>query len=152
MDGAIAGQVLHVNLSEKRTWTEPIGETNVKDYAGGLGTCIKLASDFIPPGVSPLSPESVFVLGAGALVGTDLPSSSRMYAVGKLPASGTVGWCGAGGYSFGAQLKYAGYDHMLGVMKDGKIILERSYGWKDAGRTEPLEPDAVMRIASVTKP
>ncbi|MDY7108942.1 MAG: serine hydrolase domain-containing protein, partial [Planctomycetota bacterium] len=40
----------------------------------------------------------------------------------------------------------------LGVMKDGKIILERSYGWKDAGRTEPLEPDAVMRIASVTKP
>ncbi|MDY7109153.1 MAG: DUF3541 domain-containing protein, partial [Planctomycetota bacterium] len=41
---------------------------------------------------------------------------------------------------------------LLGVMKDGKIILERSYGWKDAGRTEPLEPDAVMRIASVTKP
>lgn len=113
MDGGIAGQVLHVNLSEHRTWTEPIAETNVRDYVGGLGTCIKLASDLIPSGAPPLSPESVFVLGAGALVGTDLPSSSRVYAVGKLPASGTVGWCGAGGYSFGAQLKYAGYDHVV---------------------------------------
>lgn len=113
MDRGIAEQVLHVNLSEQRAWTEPLSEANVREYVGGLGTCIKLASDFIPSGVPPLSPESVFVLGAGALVGTDLPSSSRMYAVGKLPASGTVGWCGAGGYTFAAQLKYAGYDHVV---------------------------------------
>lgn len=111
--GGLAGRVLHVDLSELKTWTESLDEAIVKDYVGGLGTCVKLASDFIPSGVAPLSPESVFVLGIGALVGTDLPSSSRMYVVGKLPASGTVGWCGAGGYSFGVQLKYAGYDHIV---------------------------------------
>ncbi|MFO7860526.1 MAG: aldehyde ferredoxin oxidoreductase N-terminal domain-containing protein [Desulfosalsimonas sp.] len=98
MDGGIAGQVLHGNLSEQRTWTEPIGETNVRDYVGGLGTCIKLASDLIPSGALSLYPESVFVPGVGALVGTDLPSSSRMYAVGKLPGSDTGGGCDAGGY------------------------------------------------------
>ena len=123
--GGVAGQVLHVNLSEQRTWTEPLDEKIVRDYVGGLGICIKLASDLIPPGAAPLSPESVFVLGAGPLVGTDLPSSSRIYVVGKLPASGTVGWCGAGGYSFGAQLKYAGYDHVIvSGMADRPVYLD----------------------------
>ncbi len=111
--GGFAGRILHVNLSEQRTWTEPVDDALARDYVGGLGICIKLASDLIPRGVEPLSPESVFVLGVGPLVGTDLPSSSRMYAVARLPASGTVGWCGAGGYTFGAQLKYAGYDHII---------------------------------------
>ena len=108
-----AGRVLHVNLSEKQAWSVPIDPALAKDYIGGLGMCIRLAADHIPLGVDPLAPESVFVLGAGPLVGTDLPSSSRMYAVAKLPASNTVGWCGAGGYTFGAQLKYAGYDHII---------------------------------------
>ena len=111
--GGFAGRILHVNLSEKRTWTVPLDPALEKDYIGGLGMCIRLAADHIPLGMDPLAPESVFVLGAGPLVGTDLPSSSRMYAVAKLPASNTVGWCGAGGYTFGAQLKYAGYDHII---------------------------------------
>ncbi|MBD3236099.1 MAG: DUF3541 domain-containing protein [Candidatus Eisenbacteria bacterium] len=41
---------------------------------------------------------------------------------------------------------------LLGVMKDGEVVLQRSYGWSDAQRSEPLEPTAMMRIASVTKP
>ena len=111
--GGFAGRILHVNLSEKRAWSVPLDPALAKDYIGGLGMCIRLAADHIPLGVDPLAPESVFVLGAGPLVGTDLPSSSRMYAVAKLPTSNTVGWCGAGGYTFGAQLKYAGYDHII---------------------------------------
>ena len=111
--GGFAGRMLHVNLSEKRAWSVPLDPALAKDYIGGLGMCIRLAADQIPLGVDSLAPESVFVLGAGPLVGTDLPSSSRMYAVAKLPASNTVGWCGAGGYTFGAQLKYAGYDHII---------------------------------------
>ena len=111
--GGFAGRILHVNLSEKRAWSVPLDPALAKDYIGGLGMCIRLAADQIPLGVDSLAPESVFVLGAGPLVGTDLPSSSRMYAVAKLPASNTVGWCGAGGYTFGAQLKYAGYDHII---------------------------------------
>lgn len=40
----------------------------------------------------------------------------------------------------------------LAVSKDGKILLERGYGWADQARTKPTPPDALMRIASVTKP
>lgn len=111
--GGFSGKILFVNLSDSRVWTVPLEESTAAGYMGGLGVCIRLAADYIPPGVAPLSAENVFVLGVGPLVGTDLPSSSRMYVVSKLPASGTVGWCGAGGYMFGAQLKYAGYDHIV---------------------------------------
>jgi N-acyl-D-amino-acid deacylase len=41
---------------------------------------------------------------------------------------------------------------LLGVMKDGEVILERSYGWQDEAHTQPLPPDALMRVASVSKP
>lgn len=111
--GGFAGKLLFVDLGKHVISTKPVDEDLAVDYVGGLGVCIKLASDLIPPGIAPLSPESVFVLGTGPLVGTNLPSASRVYVVSKLPASKTVGWCGAGGYAFGAQLKYAGYDHII---------------------------------------
>jgi CubicO group peptidase (beta-lactamase class C family) len=38
------------------------------------------------------------------------------------------------------------------VMKDGVIVLERGYGWLDEERTQPLPPDALMRVASISKP
>ncbi len=41
---------------------------------------------------------------------------------------------------------------VLGIMKDGKIVYQRGFGWKDSGETIPLRHDAVMRVASVTKP
>lgn len=41
---------------------------------------------------------------------------------------------------------------VLGVMKDGVVVLERGYGWKDAAHTAVLPATAMMRIASVTKP
>lgn len=120
--GGFAGKILNVDLSKKQVWTTPLTETMARQYLGGLGICIKLASEQIPVNVPPLSAESVFVLGIGPLVGTDLPSSSRVYAVAKLPASGTVGWCGAGGFTFGAQLKYAGYDHVIVSGKSEKPV------------------------------
>lgn len=89
-----AGQILHVDLSQNKVWTEFLPQTLAENYIGGLGICIKLAFDLIPRNIDSLSKYSVFVLGAGPLVGTDLPSSSRLYVVSKLPATGTVGWCG----------------------------------------------------------
>jgi aldehyde:ferredoxin oxidoreductase len=111
--GGFAGKLLFVDLCKQDISAKQPDETLARNYVGGLGVCIKLASDLIPLNVAPLSPQSVFVLGTGPLVGTNLPSASRVYVVSKLPASRTVGWCGAGGYTFGAQLKYAGYDHII---------------------------------------
>jgi N-acyl-D-amino-acid deacylase len=40
---------------------------------------------------------------------------------------------------------------VLAVSKDGRILLERGYGWADKARKKPTSPDAIMRIASVSK-
>ena len=80
---------------------------------GGLGLTIKTAFDHIQPGTPALAPENPIIIGAGPLVGTDVPSASRIYAVSKLPATSTIGWCGAGGVVFGAMMKTAGLDQII---------------------------------------
>lgn len=40
----------------------------------------------------------------------------------------------------------------VAVGRDDALVYARGFGWADRARTEPVEPDALMRIASVTKP
>jgi len=40
---------------------------------------------------------------------------------------------------------------VLGVADQGRIIYMRGFGWQDEALTEPLQENAVMRIASITK-
>ncbi len=40
----------------------------------------------------------------------------------------------------------------LGIMKDGVVVYEEGFGWMDRGWTLPLTDDAMMRLASVSKP
>jgi aldehyde:ferredoxin oxidoreductase len=111
--GGFAGKVLSVNLTTGEIREEPLGQDMPSRFLGGLGTSIKLAYDHIIPKTNPLSPENLIVLGVGPFVGTNIPASSRVYAITKLPASQTIGWCGAGGPFFGYALKHSGYDHLV---------------------------------------
>jgi len=40
----------------------------------------------------------------------------------------------------------------VAVGKGDALVYARGFGWADTARTRPVEPDALMRIASVTKP
>jgi CubicO group peptidase (beta-lactamase class C family) len=40
----------------------------------------------------------------------------------------------------------------VAVGRGDALVYARGFGWADAARTRPVEPDALMRIASVTKP
>jgi N-acyl-D-amino-acid deacylase len=40
----------------------------------------------------------------------------------------------------------------VALSRDGKLLYGRGYGWRDAGKRTPTQPDTRMRIASVTKP
>ncbi len=108
-----AGNVLHVDLAQEQIRKEPLDLDLAEKYIGGLGLSIKLAYDHIRPGTDALSSENPIILGAGPMVGTSLPASSRVYAVSKLPESSAIGWCGGGGVSFGFNLKNAGFDHIV---------------------------------------
>jgi aldehyde:ferredoxin oxidoreductase len=100
-------------LTDGQVRKERLDDALAGKFIGGLGICVKLAGDLIKPGTSPYSPENPVVIGAGPFVGTNLPGSSRVFAVTKFPSSGTVGWCGGGGMTFGCQLKNSGYDHIV---------------------------------------
>ena len=111
--GGFAGTVLWVDLSRGAIAAEPLDTGLARDFIGGLGLTIRLAYENIEPGAGALAPENPIVLGAGPMVGTDLPASSRVFSVTKLPTSGTIGWSGAGGVTFGCMMKNAGYDHIV---------------------------------------
>jgi CubicO group peptidase (beta-lactamase class C family) len=38
------------------------------------------------------------------------------------------------------------------ISKDGQLLYSHGYGWSDKAKSKPVQPDALMRIASVTKP
>jgi CubicO group peptidase (beta-lactamase class C family) len=40
----------------------------------------------------------------------------------------------------------------LAVVKDGRLVLARGYGLADVDRQEPVQPDSLFRIASLSKP
>ncbi|MCP4751711.1 MAG: hypothetical protein GY866_12515 [Proteobacteria bacterium] len=111
--GGFAGKILWVDLTRGKIEQKPLDFEEAERFIGGLGLTLKIAYDAIKPGTDALDPESTVVLGAGPLVGTSLPSTSRVFAVAKLPSSDTIGWCGAGGVNFGCQLKNAGFDHIV---------------------------------------
>lgn len=40
----------------------------------------------------------------------------------------------------------------VAVSKNRELLYSRGYGWRDVNKKQPTQPDALMRIASVTKP
>src|SRR4051794_15561691 len=41
---------------------------------------------------------------------------------------------------------------MLAIRSNGQVVYERDFGWLDEGKSKPTPPDAMCRIASLTKP
>ena len=87
IQGGFAGRILRVDLTRREVTTEPLDFALATQFIGGLGLTVKLAADAIEPGTDALSPDTPFVLGAGPLVGTNLPSTSRVFAVAKMPTT-----------------------------------------------------------------
>ena len=101
------GRILRVDLSSgsvavESTWdyaSEAIG-------ARGIGQWI-LFHELEPP-LAPLDPGNKLILGAGPLVGTLAPTSSRLSVDSMNPFTGGTSYSNAGGH-FAPELKYAGF-------------------------------------------
>ncbi|HSW10270.1 MAG TPA: aldehyde ferredoxin oxidoreductase family protein [Bacillota bacterium] len=125
------GHILHVDLSTGRNWTEPVSEAHTAAFTGGRGVGAALLWHGTGPGVQPLGPDNLLIFGPGLLTGTAAPCSGRTTVTAMSPATGLYVKTSGGGH-FGAQLKYAGYSHLV---VHGQAD-QPAYIWIDDGKVE----------------
>lgn len=109
-------KLIRVDLTRGQIGIEEIPNSLLLKYIGGAGLAARLLYDELEPGIEPFSERNKVVFLAGPLAGTIAPTGSRIGAYTKSPLTGSFFHASAGG-SFGAELKYAGYD---GVVIEGK--------------------------------
>ncbi len=106
------GQILRVDLSEKRSWNEELDEETFQKYVGGVCLGAKYLSEEVPQGVEWSSPENRLILVTGPLAGTRVSGSGTFCAVGKGPMTNMATSSQANGF-FGAFLRFSGFDGLI---------------------------------------
>ncbi len=107
------GKILKVDLSSGKCVDLPTDEYAGR-FVGGRGIAAKIYWDEVPPEVGALDPENRLIIMTGPLCGFTGLSGSRWGVFGKSPAMSpeTFSYCNLGG-SWGAHLKFAGYDGIV---------------------------------------
>ncbi|MFC1864306.1 aldehyde ferredoxin oxidoreductase family protein [Chloroflexota bacterium] len=120
------GQILRIDLTTESISVEPIPEDMARKYLGGEGiNSLLLWEHFLKtdPRVDPTSRENVIIAGIGPLGATGYGAGTKMKWTFKSPLTGIFGDSASGG-AFAANLRYAGYDHIVitGRAKDPVYI------------------------------
>jgi aldehyde:ferredoxin oxidoreductase len=109
--GGLAGEILRVDLTSGRIWTES-SEPYAARTLGGRGTNSLILINEIEPGTKWSDADNLLCFGAGSLVGTAAPGACRTDISTINVFSGGKGSANVGG-SWGAELKYAGFDNII---------------------------------------
>jgi len=108
-----------------------------------------LLYNHLSPGIDPLSPDNVLLIGTGLLTGIPALGSGRCDIAAKSPITGAIGDSNVGGF-FAPEMRMAGFDHLVIKGKadkpvylwihDGEIeIIDASHLWgKDTFETQSL--------------
>ncbi|MBI2865776.1 MAG: aldehyde ferredoxin oxidoreductase family protein [Chloroflexi bacterium] len=107
-----AGKLLHVDLGQKRCWTEEPHANFYRTYLGGRGLIGYYLLRELPRAADPLGSDNVIVFATGVLTGVPVGGCGRNSVGAKSPLTGAFGTAEAGGY-WGAELKRAGYDAII---------------------------------------
>jgi aldehyde:ferredoxin oxidoreductase len=106
------GWILRVDLSSGKVQKEPLDEGLARRYVGGRGLNARMLYDEVRPETDPLGPDNKLIIGTGPCNGTVVQGSQRFTVTHKSPLTGIYGDGNSGG-SFGATIKYAGYDMVI---------------------------------------
>src|SRR3972149_2860288 len=161
-EAGYAGKILKVDLSSGNISEVPTSEYSER-FVGGRGIAAKLYWDAEGPEAGPLEPESPLVFATGPMAGLSGQPGARWQVCGKSPATipQHLVYTNLGG-SWGAYLKFAGYDAVVArgradrpvylSIQDGKAeIREASHLWgKDTVETrEALKAELGQRTRVV---
>lgn len=125
------GKVLHVDLTQRKTWIEEPSDEFYRTYGGGSAMGVYYLLKEMKPRVDALSPENILTLFLGIPTGLPISGQSRMTAAAKSPLTGAVGDSQCGGF-FPAKMKQSGFD---GIVIRGRAP-EPVYLWLHDGEAE----------------
>ncbi len=132
-------RILHVDLTERRSWVESPGEAFFRRVGGGRGIIAHFLLTTVPRGADPFGPENTLVFAPGVVTGAPIPGAGRHSVGAKSPLTGGFGEAESGGF-WGAELKRAGWDAIivhgasttpayLWVTEDGVEFRDASHLW-----------------------
>ena len=105
-------RIAYIDLTSERVKAEETPIALRKLFLGGRGINTHLLYEMVGEETDPLGPENVLVVGAGLLTGVPGIANSRISFSAKSPETGLLGDSAMGGF-FGAELRYAGFDHLV---------------------------------------
>ena len=106
------GKVLIIDLSSRNIEERSLFSQECFNFIGGYGMNVKILMEEMDPSCDALSENNVIIFGVGPLVGTYAPTANRTDIAAKSPLTNLLGTTNSG-YSWGPDLKLAGYDHVM---------------------------------------
>jgi aldehyde:ferredoxin oxidoreductase len=91
MMNGYSGRILHIDLSEQKSWVESKPEEWYKTYIGGVSMATRLCWENIEPGCDPLSPGNPICIANGLFAGTPVPVGGKYGMASKSPLTGFIG-------------------------------------------------------------
>jgi len=125
-----AGNILRVNLTTGKIWTEPI-EKYAKRWIGGRAINTWILLNELNPEIKWSDSENILTFGVGVLVGTLAAGACRVSVDTKNAFNNGIGSANVGGF-FGAELKFAGFDNII-ISGKAKTPV---YLWVNNGKAE----------------
>ncbi|RLC36091.1 aldehyde ferredoxin oxidoreductase [candidate division Kazan bacterium] len=110
--GGYCGKIARVNLSNFQVKYEDLRWKWVPEYIGGKGLGFRYLYEELEPHTDPLGPKNKLIFMTGPLSGTVAPATGKYVVITKSPHTGTILDSYFGG-TFGAQLKFAGFDALI---------------------------------------
>ena len=125
------GNILHVDLSNRKIRVEEKEDSFYRSLLGGRGIGYHYLLKHVPPQTDPLSEKNILVLSTGVMTGSPLPAACRFAAVAKSPLTGAAGESESAGF-FGPELKMSGFDAVVFHGKADTPV----YLWVSDGKAE----------------
>ena len=107
----VTGKILRVDLTS-RSFSEENSNKYEKRFLGGRGIGALILFNELNRETNPLDPNSILIFSAGALTGTDFPTSGRLHIESKNCMTNGINWANAGGY-FGSELSHTRWNHII---------------------------------------
>ena len=112
MSNAYYEKIARINLTTGEIKVEPLDLKIAQKFIGGRGLGTKILYDEGVATADPLSADNKLVYITGPMTGSNSPSSGRYMVVTKSPLTGMIACANSGG-SWGAKLKFAGWDALI---------------------------------------